>query len=57
MDLKIIKPHQCSLERSHVALIELTKSFAHILNYEFYRLHYIVKIFLVKYQWLATFHQ
>ena len=57
MDLKIIKPHQCSLERSHIVLIELTKSFAHILNYEFYRLHYIVKIFLVKYQWLATFHQ
>ena len=26
-----------------------TKSFAHILNYEFYRLYYIVKIFLVKY--------
>ena len=48
MDLKIIKPHQCSLERSHVA---------HILNYEFYRLFYIVKIFLVKYQCLTTFHQ
>ena len=25
-----------------------TKSFAHILNYEFYRLYYIEKIFLVK---------
>ena len=23
MDLKIIKPHQCSLERSHAVLIEL----------------------------------
>ena len=34
-----------------------TKSFAHILNYEFYRLYYIVKIFLVNYQCLATFHQ
>ena len=43
MDLKIIKPHQCSLETSHVVLAELTKSFAHILNYEFCRLYYIVK--------------
>ena len=25
-----------------------TKNFAHILNYEFYRQYYIVKIFLVK---------
>ena len=36
---------------------DFTKSFAPILNYEFYRLYYIVNIFLVKYQCLDTFHQ
>ena len=33
-----------------------TKRFAHILNYEFYRLYYIVKIVLVKYSINAWLH-